>query len=197
MNKKNIATTIILILCSVLFAVTGSTFMNLLYQKNKIVVKDPVVIVSDGVLVSAQDDENDTQIAYLKFSDMNLGLKPVTGKVDQQTNIPSTVTDKNGTEGLYSAIKITAPVGLSIKLTNIKIESDQEYEKLEIERKNMWIALKDVKNSANNLQQNEVVLYTSQNQLDQTEFVVLFWLDSNVGKTLKGAKISFEMHFVL
>lgn len=197
MNKKNIATTIILILCSVLFAVTGSTFMNLLYQKNKIVVKDPAVIVSDGVLVSAQDDENNTQIAYLKFSDMNLGLKPVTGKVDKETNIPSTVTDKNGTEGLYSAIKITAPVGLSIKLTNIKIESDQESEKLEIERKNMWIALKDVKNSANNLQQNEVILYTSQNQLEQTEFVVLFWLDSNVGKTLKGAKISFEMHFLL
>ena len=62
MNKKNIATTIILILCSCLFAVTGSTFINFLYQKNKITVKDPTVFVSQNVLVYKADDSSKTQL---------------------------------------------------------------------------------------------------------------------------------------
>lgn len=197
MNKKNIATTLVLLLCSCLFAVTGSTFMNLLYQKNKIVVENPKVVCSSGVLVYNSNDEDKTQISQIEFSDMDLGLKPVTGKLDKETNIPSTVTNKSGTEGLYSAIKITAPAGLKILVTNISVTSEQDAEKVAIERKNMWIALKDVKNSATTLEEESVQLLTTDDAIEDKEFVVLFWLGSTTNNILKGAKISFEMRFIV
>ena len=197
MNKKNIATTCILLLCSVLFAVVGSTFMNLLYEKNKIVVEDPKVVVAEGILVYNSQDENKTQIQTIEFSDMNLGLKPVTGQLDKETNIPSTVTNKKGTEGLYAAIKITAQAGLKIQVTNIIISSEQDSEKIEAERKNMWIALKDIKDSAKTLEADVVNLTSLNQELKDQEFVILFWLGGNADKILKGAIISFEMHFIV
>lgn len=197
MNKKNIATTIILILCSCLFAVTGSTFINFLYQKNKITVEDPRVVVSQNVLVYKNEDENKTQIQSIEFNDMGLGLKPVTGKLDKDTGIPSTVTNKKGTEGLYSVIKITAPAGLTISVKNVNITTEQNQEDVNNQRKNMYVALKEVKNSANSLQADEITLLTSDNEITDAEYTLLFWLDAAADEILKGAKISFEMYFIV
>ena len=197
MNKKNIATTLVLLLCSCLFAVTGSTFMNLLYQKNKIIVENPKVVSSSGVLVYASSNDNKTQLTEIKFNDMSLGLKPVTGEADQETNIPSTVINKSGTEGLYAEVKVTAPAGLKIQVTNIVVTSNQDAEKVEAERKNMWVALKEVKNSANTLEDNTIALISLDESVEDKEFIIFFWLDGKTSNNLKGAKISFEMHFIV
>lgn len=195
MNKKNIATTIILILSSLLFATIGSTFMNLVYEKNKIVVHNPTVVVSSGISIYQSDDQEKKQISKLKFNSMSLGLKPVTGEADDKTNIPSTVTEKNGTEGLYAQIKVTAFSGFIIKITNLKIENTEDEEKTQKERKNLWVALKDVEDSANSLEKNEVVLKIETQEVNDKEYTIFFWLSGD-GKALKGAKISFEVQFV-
>lgn len=196
MNKKNIATTIVLVLSSLLFATVGSTFMNLLYEKNKIVVENPQVVASPGISIYKSDDESKTQITQLEFNSMSLGLKPVTGEADENTSIPSTVTEKKGTEGLYAQIKISAPAGLTIKVANLQIDGQEEIEKLQKERKNLWVALKDVEDSAKNLEQSEVVLHTESQQIKDKEYVFFFWLSGD-GKALKGAKISFDVQFLL
>lgn len=194
MNKKNIATTIVLILCSLLFATVGSTFMNLLYEKNKIVVKNPNIIVSQGITIYKSDDDTKTQITQLEFNSMSLGLKPVTGEADEKTNIPSTVTEKKGTEGLYAQIKVSAPAGLTIKVANLKIDSQEDDEKLQKERKNLWVALKDVEDSAKNLTQSEVILQTESQEVKDKEYTFFFWMSGD-GKALKGATISFDVQF--
>lgn len=195
MNKKNIATTIILILSSLLFATIGSTFMNLVYEKNKIVVQDPTVVASPGISIYKSDDQEKTQISELKFNSMSLGLKPVTGEADEKTNIPSTVTEKNGTEGLYAQIKVTSSGGFVIKITNLKIENTQDEEKTQKERKNLWVALKDVEDSANSLEKDEIVLKNETQEVKDKEYTIFFWLSGD-GKALKGAKISFEVQFI-
>ena len=197
MNKKNIATTIILLLCTMWFTVIGSSFMNFMYQESKIVVNDPTVSVSNGVLVYDSKDDNKKQIQTLEFNDMSLGLKPVTGDLDAQTNIPSTVTDKNGTEGLYASVKVTAPAGLKIVVTNIKIETQEKEEDVKDERKNMFIAIKDVKDSAQSLEADTIQLATERDAIEDKEYTFLFWLDSKADKILKGSKISFEIQFVV
>lgn len=194
MNKKNIATTIVLILSSLLFATVGSTFMNLLYEKNKIVVANPQVVASQGISIYKSDDDSKTQITQLEFNSMSLGLKPVTGEADEKTNIPSTVTEKNGTEGLYAQIKISAQAGLTIKVKNLQIDSSEDAEKLQKERKNLWVALKDIEDSAKSLEESEVVLHTESQQVKDKEYVFFFWMSGD-GKALKGAKISFEIQF--
>lgn len=195
MNKKNIATTIILLLCSIWFATTGSTFMNLLYEKNKIEVENPYIKTSSGVVVCAADDEENKPLDRLIFSDISLGLKPVTGSPNKETGIPTTVTDARGTEGLYSAIKITAPANLKIVVANIEVLSNNK--DVNIERKNLWIALKNVKNSAQTLENDSIELIKLQNAQENAEFTILFWIDSNADEILKGSKIKFEMHFIV
>lgn len=194
MNKKNIATTVILILCSLLFATIGSTFMNLLYEKNKIVVKNPTLIVSAGISVYKSDDQTKTQITQLEFNSMSLGLKPVTGEADEKTNIPSTVTEKKGTEGLYAELKVSASTAFTIKVANLKIESNQDEEKVQKEHKNLWVALKDVEDSAKNLENGEAVLLSENQAVQDKEYIFYFWLSGD-GKALKGARISFDVQF--
>ncbi len=194
MNKKNIATTVILILCSLLFATIGSTFMNLLYEKNKIVVKNPMLMASAGILVYKSDDQTKTQITQLEFNSMDLGLKPVTGEADEKTNIPSTVTEKKGTEGLYAELKVSTATAFRVKVVNLQIDSKQDEEKLKKEHKNLWVALKDVEDSAKNLENGEVVLLTENEGVQDKEYILYFWLSGD-GKALKGARISFDVQF--
>lgn len=197
MNKKNIATTIVLILCTVLFTVVGSTFMNFIYPSKKITVKNPKVVAANSILVFSSDDQNKTQLNELEFNSIALGLKPATGELDSQTGIPSTITDKQGTEGLYAAFSVSAPAGLNIVVKNINIGSSLSSEELQHERENMYVALKDQDHSAQNLDGEEVVLITEPLSVENKEYTIFFWLGSIASEKLEGSTISFELHFLL
>lgn len=196
MNKKNIATTIVLILCSALFTVTGSAFMTYVYAKNKIVVENPKVFADSNVLVYMANDDSKKQAERLTFSDISLGLKPVTGDISADSNIPSTVTDKQGSEGLYSSFKVSAPAGLSIQIKNVVIDCNCE-EDLNKEKENLYVALKDVDDSDNSLESDVVTLLVSKTELHEQEFTLYFWIGSAADDNLKGVKISFEVYFIL
>ena len=197
MEKKNVATTLVLILSALVFTVIGSCFMNLVYADTKITVSNPKVNVVSGVLVYDSKDENKTQIEYLKFSDSELGLKPVTGEQNSETKIPSTVTDKTGSEGLYSTIKVTAPAGLRITINNVKIDSKEKREDIEKERENLFVGVMDTEDGAKSLKEDETILITEPLAVEDKEYTILFWLDSKAADILKGAKISFDINFVV
>lgn len=197
MDKKNIATTFVLILCALVFTVVGTSFMNYMYKDNKIVVNNPKIIAQSGILVYDAKDTNKTAITSLKFSDSELGLKPVTGEQDAETKIPSTVTNKNGSEGLYSSIKVTAPAGLKILVTNISVESKEDAEKIKKERENMFVGIMDQNDGAKSLKEDQVELISEPLAVEDKEYTILFWLDSKAAEILKGAKISFDIQFVV
>lgn len=198
MNKKNIATTIVLLLCSALFTVVGSSFMNFMYKENRIMVEDPKINVSSKVLVYDAKDDTKTQLTKLEFSDADMGLKPVTGECDADTCIPSTVTDKTGSEGIYTTFKITAPAGLKIVVSNIQINTNEEkVDDVQAQREYMWLAIKDEIDTATNLKEDESIIITFDDPLEDSEYTLLFWLDGKTDKILKGAKISFDISFVL
>lgn len=195
MNKQNIATTIVLLLCALTFSIVGTSFMTYKYNSSKIVVDDPKVIASEGIVVYKKDDDQKNQLTKLEFSDMQLGLKPVTGEQDADTKIPSTVTNKNGSEGLYATFVVDSAVAFQIVVKNIKIESKMEKQKIDKERENIFVAIMDKEDGAKSFDGDEVVL-ADELSADGTEYVLLFWLDAKAGEDLKGAKISFELHFV-
>ena len=195
MNKRNIATTMVLLLSALVFAVVGSCFINFIYKDEKITVKDPSIIAANGVLVYDAKDKTKTPIGKLKFSDMELGLKPVTGEVDSETNVPSTVTDKNGSEGVYASVKVTAAAGLKVVVKNIKLTTTEDAEKIKQERENMFVSLKDVKDSTNNFKEDVITLATFNEAQEDSELTILFWLDGKAGELLKGCTISFDISF--
>ncbi|MBQ8468291.1 MAG: hypothetical protein IJ542_00875 [Clostridia bacterium] len=194
MDRKNVATTMILILCTLIFASVGASFMTYKYEKNKILVENPKIFATN-VSVWSKEDDTKSQIQELKLSSSSLGLKPVTGKADSDTKIPSTVTNKNGSEGLYGSFVVTAAAGLTIKVENIKIESSEDAEKIEKQRENIFVAIMDQTDGAKSLKDDEVILISEPLAVEEKEYTFLFWLDSKAGEELKGSKISFDLIF--
>ena len=170
--------------------------MTYVYENTKIVVANPAVVASEQILVYAEDDEQKSPLNKLQFSSLQLGLKPVTGEQDAETKIPSTVTNKNGSEGLYANFVVDAAVQFQIVIKNIVIISNVDIQKVDAERENIFAGIMDKENGAKSLDAEEVVL-TSEEACDEKEFTLLFWLDAKTGEDLKGAKISFEVHFVV
>lgn len=194
MNRKNLATTIILLLSTLVFAVVGSSFMKYVYEDKKIVIENPKIKVAEGILVYSSDDQSKQQIDTLKFSDSELGLKPVTGEENSETKIPSTVTNVHGSEGLYATIKVTSNSKFNIVINNFKIQSD-DAEKVKTERENIKIGIMD-KSNTKDFVEDEFVLLEENAAVEDKEYTILFWLGGNAGNSLQGSKISFDINFV-
>lgn len=195
MNKRNIATTIVLILSSLVFMVVGSCFINFIYKDQRIKVENPNILASSGVLVYSAKDKTKTPIKKLEFSKMELGLKPTTGEVDADTNVPSTVTDKHGSEGVYASVKVSAAAGLKVVVKNIKLTTKEDASKVKEERENMFISLKDVEDSTFNFKEDVFTLTTFKEAKEDSELTIMFWLDGKAGELLKGCTISFDISF--
>ena len=193
MNKKNIATTMATLLCACLFIVIGSCFSAFLYKNEIIKVKDPKVFVSEGMSIFNQD--GDKTIEKLELSTMKLGLKPATGEEDATNNIPTTVTDKQGSEGVYAKFKLYTPDGAKVVIRNINIDSNNDKQKVEKERENICVAIKELENSKVDLVQESVTLGSILASNERLEYTLIVWLCGKTGEDLEGATISFDLVF--
>ncbi len=196
MEKKSVAASFIVFFLALMFAVIGASFSTFVY-KNKIIEFKEIKIVKAESIQIFEDKKFKKQIDKLKLSDMKLGLKPATGEVDADTEIPSTITDEGTSEGYYETlyVKSTAPYRVIIK--NIEIKTDQEMSKVQEERENIFVALKDIKNTTKSLEHDEIELVRFEQVKESQELVFLFWLGSLSGEELVGSKISFTINFEL
>ena len=188
-KKKSLAVCVTAILYIMLFAVIGSCFMAFKYEDEKVTVLDPNLIISTGVSVT---DSAKNDISKLEFSEVKLGLKPVTGELDHETKVPVTVTDQNGSEGVFAKFIVTTSDNKSIKIKNLKITGNDKLE-IDKERKNIWVALKDVEDSAKSLEDDEVILGFIENASGGREYTLLFWLSSVASENFEMTTISFDV----
>lgn len=195
MDKKSVSASILVIYLAIFFSVIGICFSTFVYQNTKIVFKEVSVAVSEGVGVFGDKDLS-KNLTKLKLSDMTLGLKPATGDVDAETQIPSTITDEGTSEGYYSTIYVKPTKSYKIILKDIKIESKKNELEVKEERKNIFVAIKDIKNTTKSLKedQTEIVSFSNINETQKLTFY--FWLGALSGEELEGAKISFVLDFV-
>lgn len=192
MRKKSFAATITIIFCAIFVSVIGSTFATYLQRKNIIKIDNPKVVAASGITIY---NEKNQQVREIELSDMKLGLKPVTGEDDVETEIPSTVTSSVGSEGYYAKFKLTSQKAFKIYVTDIEIEAKQNKEAIKNERENIKVALQDVPNSTKNLVDDKVLLLTSNEGVNKKEYILYIWLTSNATDVLKGAKINFSLMF--
>ena len=127
---------------------------------------------------------------------MELGLKPATGELDAETKIPSTVTDDGTSEGYYEKLYVKADSAYKILIKNITVENKKDKSAANKERENIFVAIKDVKNSTKSLEKDIVEIASISDGFEQKELVFMFWLSSFSGKELVGSKISFDVEFV-
>ena len=163
--------------------------MAFIYPTKKIVVNDPKINKIEGITLTNSDGE---EIESLKLSSSKLGLKPATGEEDKDYEIPTTVTDKVGSEGLYSTFYLTSSVNWKLYVTNVKIESPQD---ATIEREHIKVGLKDVKNSSQTLKEDKTLIASGEPASEPQEFTFYVWLHGAAGESLVGAKISFDLTF--
>ncbi len=195
MKKKSIAASFLVVFLAVTFAVIGASFSAFVFKDTKIEVTK--VLVSSDAGIDVFDDKNlKEKTTELKLSDMKLGVKPATGEVDSETQIPSTITGDGTTEGYYAKVWVKTSENYKIILKNIEIKSEKNENDVKDQRKNIFIAIKDVANSTKTLEEDETEIVQFTDISNTQELTFLIWLGSFANENLEGAKISFELHFM-
>ena len=195
MEKKSVSASMLILYLAALFAVVGSCFYAFVFKDKQIKIEKVAILADEEILV--YNDENKEQIATaLNLSDMEIGIRPATGKLDQETQIPSTITDEGTSEGYYAAVYVEAKTNYKIVLKNINIESEKDDLLTKEERKNIFISIKDIANTTKNLEKDEteIVLFEDVSTLQKLTFFI--WLGQSAGDDLQGAKISFDLAFI-
>ena len=97
MEKKSVSATILILFLSLFFSVVGSCFSFFVYKYSRTLV-EKIGIVADASIGVFSDEKLSRKINELKLSDMELGLKPATGEVDKESQVPSTIVDDGTSE---------------------------------------------------------------------------------------------------
>lgn len=195
MEKKSVAATLLVIYLSLVFAVIGASFMAFVYKDTKIEIKSIALRASSGIEIF-EDKELSKPIAELKLSKQELGLKPATGEPDAESQIPSTIDDTGTSEGYYASVFVKANAGFKILIKDVKIETEHDQIAANEERKNIYISIKDIKNSTKTLEKDETELAKFEDVSQSYNLTFLIWLGSLSGEELEGSKISFTLEFV-
>lgn len=194
MEKKSVSATFLVIFVAIFCSIIGICFSSFVYPKTKIEVKK--VTLSASSSVSIFSDKNLTKSASeLKLSSMELGLKPATGELDSESQIPSTITDEGTSEGYYSTIYVKTTSNFKIILKDIKIETKKNEIEANEQRKNIFIAIKDIKNSTKDLKEEEIEIASFENVSETLSLTIFIWLGSLAEDALEGAKINFTLEF--
>ncbi len=195
MEKKSVAATILVFYITLVFAVIGVCFSVYKYQETKIEITT-VALVAPANIELYEDEKLQKKAEQLKLSDMQLGLKPSTGELDSETQIPSTITNEGTSEGYYADVFVKTSTNYKIIVKNIKIETKLDQIAANEERKNIFIAIKDVANSTKSLKEDQIELAKFENVSATQKLTFLIWLGSLSGEELEGSKISFTLEFV-
>lgn len=188
-DKKSTAISITALLSIFLFAIIGSCFMGYMYEREKVQVSNPKIYAPATATITSEAGEN---IDELQFSEIKPGLKPVTGELDQQTKVPVTVNDQNGSEGIYAKFKITTTSALSVKIENLKITGNDKLD-IQKERANIWLAIMEIADSSKNLEEESVTLGTIAVSQEPKVYTLLFWLASVASEEFESTTISFDV----
>ena len=164
------------------------------YKDTRVLVTSALVKNGQGVEVFS-DEELSEKVTQLKLSNMDTGLKPATGEVDSETQIPSTITDTGTSEGYYSTVYVKCAGGFKVNLKDIKIETKKDKVAVSEQKKNIFVAIKDVKNAVKTLEKEDTIAsFENVNETQKLTFYI--WIGALASEDIEGAKISLTFEFL-
>ena len=194
MEKKSVSATVLVIFLSIFFAVIGICFSMFEYKDKKIVIQTVTLSKSEGLDIFS-DDKLTVPVSQLKLSELEHGLKPATGELDAETQIPSTIDSTGKSEGYYATVYLKAGGNCKIVVKDVVIETKKDKMLVEEQRKNIYVAIESIKDSTKTLEDDEVVLATLDKVEENTKLTFLIWLGQFGTDDLEGSKISFTIQF--
>ena len=195
MNKKSVAASTLVVFLAIFFSIIGICFSMFVFADTKIEVKSVKLVLANGI-EAFSDKELTKSATELKLSKMELGLKPATGELDAETKIPSTINDQGTSEGYYSTVFVKTNSDFKVYIEDVKIDSKKYADKVDAERENVFVAIKDVEGAVKNIKENKTELASFSKVEGAKELVFYIWLDALAGEELEGAIISFSLSFV-
>lgn len=195
MNKKSVAASIVVVFAAIVFSVIGICFSVFVFSDTKILVTKVSVKSVSGVEIF-EDEKLTKKTTELKLSDMQLGLKPATGEVDADSQIPSSVNEQNASEGYYATVYVKTSIDYKIIVTDIAIESDKNEMDIKEERENIFISIKDVNASTKTLENDETEIASFEDVSETQKLIFFIWLGAYADDILEGSKISFTLEFI-
>jgi len=194
MDKKSVSASLLIVYLAALFAVVGSCFYNFIFKERQIKIENVLVEASANISVF-NDKEKSEKCTKLNLSEMKLGIRPATGEIDKDTQIPSTINNESTSEGYYASVFVDTTVDYKILIKDINIETKQNELEVKEERKNIFISILDVENTTKSLEDDEIELVKFEDQTETKELVFLIWLGALADDVLQGANISFVLEF--
>ena len=193
MDKKSVSASLLVLYLTLFFSVIGICFSVFVFKDTKIEVES-VKLVSAQSIEIFEDEKLSKKVSELKLSNMELGLKPATGEVNKETQIPSTITDTGTSEGYYSTVYVKCSTGFKVDIKDIKISTTKDQVAADEQRKNIFVAIKDIQNAVKSLE-NETTLVSFSNVTEVQKLTFFVWIGSFADDDLEGAKISFSLVF--
>lgn len=193
MEKKSVSATILVLYLALTFSVIGICFTSFVYKQTRILIENVKVYANDVKVYSDKDLKEEAN--SLKLSDIKLGLKPATGKLDPETKIPSTITDEGTSEGCYASVYVPAGTSFKITIKDIVFDTDKNIDEVNEDRENIFIAIKDISTAVKPLEDDVIELATFENVNETTKITFLIWLSSLASEKLVGSKVSFTIQF--
>ena len=191
MLRKNIAPVIAVVLSGILFIIIGSCFSAFLYKSEIIKVQDPRVFAQGNIVIT---DKKGKSVNKLELSELKLGLKPATGEEDAETGIPSTISDKSGSEGLFCKFCVKNDNDCTIIIKNILVKNKTK-KVVDVDRENIVVAIKEIDKSTKTLLNDVVELGSVSKSENKKEFTFYVWLSGKASQELKATTISFDIYF--
>ena len=193
MDKKSVSASLLVLYLTLFFSVIGFCFSVFVFKDTKIEVKEVKIVTAQSIEVF-EDEELSKKVSELKLSNMELGLKPATGEVNKETQIPSTITDTGTSEGYYSTVHVKAVAGFRVEITDIIIKTTKDQVAADEQKKNIFVAIKNVENAVKSLEK-ETTLATFSNVTELQKLTFYIWIGAFATDELEGAKISFNLEF--
>ena len=194
MEKKSVSATVLVLFLSVFFAVIGICFSMYEYKDKKIVVENVTLAKSEGIELFS-DDKLTKPADKLELSELEHGLKPATGELDGETQIPSTIDSTGKSEGYYAPVYLKKGKQCKILVKSVVIESKKDKTLVEEQRKNIFIAIESIKESTKSLEKDGVEIASLDKVDADTKLTFLIWLGQFGTDALEGAKISLTIEF--
>lgn len=163
-------------------AIIGVCFSTFVDAKRRVEVVAIDVTAEEGILVQNWGDKGKEQITTLSVKSPKVGVKPASGELNTQTDIPYTVSSEVSSEGAFAKFQITSDSAFEIFLQSCSGVPESELA-------NVKIAVDGSEKHPHSLADVGQVIEEKEGKEEPQKFTALIWLDSHAGKDLVGSKI--------
>lgn len=186
MDKRNIGMFLGYLFSFVFIAVIGMSFSAFVDKKQQVVVEAVFFVNAEGIVAQKNGETGGDSASKIKFKSSKIGVKPVSGELDTQTDIPYTVTSKIGSEGAFAKFQILSSKNWELVLQGSEGVSEKELE-------NVMVSVEDTKVKAISLADIGGLLAKGEAKVRPQKFVIMVWLDQHVGKDIIASKINIHV----